>query len=115
MAGGALSIVNGVPFFQILVGVVTSSASETCVLGIVAAAVEQAIGLKTHVVDAAEIWHHRHGVHAAMASPAELLRKTFGIECFRIENVFAFSGGEEHHCGMAPSRSVAGFAGHAGD
>src|SRR2546430_9729319 len=56
-----------------------------------------------------------HGVHAAMASPAELLRKSFGIKLFRIENVQALSGGQEHHCGMAPSRSVAGLAGHAGN
>src|SRR2546429_1246481 len=97
------------------VGVVASSTSQSRVLGIVAAAVEQAIRLKSHVVDAPQVGHHRHGVHAAMASPAELLRKSFGIKLFRIENVQALSGGQEHHCGMAPSRSVAGLAGHAGN
>src|SRR5437879_5469576 len=115
MARLALGIVSGVPLFQILVGIVASSTSKTRVLRVVAAAVEQAIRLKTHVVDATEAGHHCHGVHAAMASPAELLRKTFGIECFWIENVHALSRAEEHYCGMAPSRSVARLAGYAGN
>ena len=96
-------------------GVVASSTSQSRVLGIVAAAVEQTIRLKSYVVDASQVGHHRHGVHTAMASPAELLRKSFGIKLCRIENIQAFSGSQEHHCGMAPSRSVAGLAGHAGN
>ena len=113
MARRALCVVNSVPLFQIRVVVMASSASKMCVLGIVAPAVEQAIRLKTYVVDATEVGHHGHGVRAAMASRAELLRKTFGIECFRIENVRALSGGEEP-VRSGSLRSVAGLAGHAG-
>src|SRR5205814_1398121 len=89
-----------------LMGVVASSTSQSRVLGIVAAAVEQTIRLKSYVVDASQVGHHRHGVHTAMASPAELLRKSFGIKLFRIENIQALSWSQEHHCGMGLCQHV---------
>src|SRR5882724_5233216 len=101
--------------FQIHVGVVASSTSKPRIFGIVPTAVEQAIRLETHIVDATEVGHHRHGVHCPMARLAKFLGKGFGIKFFGIENVHVLSGGGEHDGGVAPSRAVAGFAGHAGN
>jgi hypothetical protein len=89
MAGRALSIVGGSSMLQIRVRVVAGSTSELRVLGIVAPAVEQAIRLKPDVVDAPEIGHHRHRIDAPMAGAAELLRKSFRIEYFRIKDITA--------------------------
>lgn len=115
MTSRALCIVGGSPALQIHVRIVAGSTSELRVLGIVAPAVEQTIRLKPDVVDAPEIGHHRHRVYAAMAGAAELLRKSFRIEHFRIKDITARFWRDEPSRDMASSRSVAGLAGYPGN
>lgn len=115
MAGRALSIVGGSSALEIHVRVVARSTSELRILGIVAPAVEQAIRLKPDIVDAPEIRHHRYRIYATMTGAAELLRKGFRIEYFRIKDVTACFWCDEPGRDMASSRSVAGLAGYPGN
>ena len=74
MARGAFRIVVDVRWLQIHMRIVAGGAGKVRILGIVAAAVKQTIGLETDIIEATEVWHHRHGVDAAMAGPTEFLR-----------------------------------------
>ena len=72
---------------QFYVGIVASRAGKMAVIGVVATAQGNTIGLKAHVVDAAEVRHHPYRVRTAMAGSAELLRESIGIERFWIKNI----------------------------
>ena len=95
--------------------IVARDASEVRVIGVMAATVEQAIRLKADVPNAAEVRHHGHGIHAAMARPAKFLRQFLGRQPHRIENVRICCIPGVHRSDVGRRRAVARFAGHAGN
>src|SRR5882762_3317260 len=72
---------------QFQVRIVASGAGKMLVIGAVATAQGNTIGLKAHVVDAPQVGHHPYRVRTAMASSAELLRESIGIEHFRVKDI----------------------------
>jgi len=94
---------------------VASRASKMSVIGVVATAQGNTIGLEAHVVDSAKVGHHPYRVRTAMAGSAKLLRERIGIEHFWIKDIASALLPHAHGRDMLRSRPVAVLTGNAGN
>jgi hypothetical protein len=112
MARGAPRIVGRIFLLQFYVGIMTGCTREAGIIGVVTAAVKETIGLKTHVVDAAQVGHHCDRVDSAVAGPTEFLRQCLGAKLSWVEDVEVLASAGLHSCDVFCSRTMARFATH---